>query len=206
MASELAVGEGANLAWWRDHAGFVRQIEEGAFLRDPSIRRLVPFELDRNPDLRETFDRVEDLLAYEAPADGPFGSFRLVATFPWPLDVGEPAVLCLDGPRGPEASEHRIGSIGLCLYFPGDRPERRWKTSDRLDRLFYLGRRHLFGEFVWREEGQWPFAEAPHGNAALPASPAPHLLLPPPHLPRRNELCPCGSKKKFKKCHGGVRV
>jgi hypothetical protein len=170
---------------------------------DPTITRLVGDEVDRNLDLRRIAEvlRVEpeDLLTYRAPADGPFGRYRLATVFLFPPDVGDPAVLCLDGPRGPQSSEHRNGSAELCLYYEDDPPERRWTEELGLLRLFDLARRHVMAEYIWRETGRWPTEEAPHGRSE-PVPSDPSLALAPLRRPGRNALCPCGSGLKAKRC------
>jgi hypothetical protein len=177
---------------------------EGSSLReDPTIVRLTADEIEANADLRSyiTADITPaDVLAYRAFADGPFGRYRVAALFLVPPERVDPCVLCLDGPRGMEASEHRNGSVELCLYFKDDPPERRWRPRDGLLRLFDLARRHLVGEYLWRKDGVWPIEEAPHGNAATPAPAEPPLQLAPVRRPGRNEPCSCGSGRKAKKC------
>jgi hypothetical protein len=58
--------------------------------------------------------------------------------------------------------------LELCLYFPSDPPERRWKLSDGLGRLFDLARMHIWCEHIWRNNGRraadWPTPQAPHGT------------------------------------------
>jgi hypothetical protein len=165
--------------------------------------RLEDDEIDRHHDLHrfvEVLDvEPEDLLVYQALADGPFGRYRLAAVFPVPPDVRDPQVLCLDGPRGVWASKHRNGGPVLCLYYKDDPSERRWGEPDGLVRLFDLARQHVVAEHIWRKMGRWPIEEAPHGETA-PAPPDPSLALPPLRQPRRNDQCPCGSGCKSKQC------
>lgn len=177
---------------------------EGTSLKlDHTIVRLEDDEIYRNQDLRrlvETLDiEPEDLLVYRALADGPYGRYRLAAVFFVPLDVGDPRVLCLDGPRGMEASEHRNGEAALCLYYKDDPPERRWRERDGIVRLFDLARQHVAAEYIWRKTGTWPIDEAPHGETES-ASPDSLLALPALRSPRRNDPCPCGSDRKAKRC------
>ena len=179
-------------------------LEHPSFELDPTITRLDDDEVDRNPDLRRVVEGLdvepEDLLVYRAPADGPFGRYRLAAVFPLPPDVRQPIVLCLDGPRGRGSSKHRNGPAELCLYYEDDPPERRWTEGLGLIRLFDLARQHVTSEHVWRETGRWPTEEAPHGRSE-PASPDPSLALPPLRKkPGRNAPCPCGSGTKAKRC------
>lgn len=189
--------------WWEKRPDQLRLLEELSLPQDRTIRRLDPDEIERNRDLRAFIESIgvhaEDVLAYLAPADGPFGRYRLVAMFVLPPKDDLPIVFCLDGPRGPAASEHRIGETRLCLFYKDDPPERRWKAEDGLLRLFDLARRHVTGEYIWRTTGRWPVEEAPHGETA-PVPRDPSLALPPLHRPGRNEPCTCGSGRKAKRC------
>lgn len=146
----------------------------------------------------------EDVLAYEALAEGRFGMYRLLAVFPVMPSASDPRtnprVLCLDGPRGLGASEHRNSDIELCLWFKSDPVERRWTLDQGLRRLFAVARQHLACEHYVRTTGNpWPIDEAPHGETE-PADPTPELALAPPRRPGRNDECPCGSGRKSKKC------
>jgi hypothetical protein len=170
---------------------------------DPTIARLEGDEVDRNPDLRRFAEGLrvepEDLLAYLAPVDGPFGRYRLAAVFPLAPDAVEPTVMCLDGPRGIWSSKHRNGPTELCLYYEDDPPERRWTERLGILRLFDLARRHVAAEHVWRKTRRWPTEEAPHGRHE-PVPPDPSLALKPLRKPGRNVPCPCGSGEKSKRC------
>jgi hypothetical protein len=189
--------------WWERMPARVAGIEGSSLREDRTIRRLGSDEIQRNPDLRSFAHANEvepgDLLVYAAHAEGRFGRLRLAAVFLAPSDIGPPHVLCLDGPRGKEASEHRMGEVELCLYFKDDPPERRWTHRDGLVRLFDLARRHVTGEYIWRTLGSWPIEEAPHGETD-PAPSDTSLALPQVRKPGRNELCPCGSNRKAKRC------
>lgn len=202
MAEELNSVRRAVL-WWVTSPRAVADLEGSSLSEDPTISRLTADEIEANVDLRSyiTADiSPADVLGYRALADGPFGRYRLAALFLLPPDRMDPRVLCLDGPRGVDASEHRNGPTELCLYFKDDPHERRWRPRDGLLRLFDLARRHLVGEFLWRNGEKWPFEEAPHGNAATPAARDPTLELSPLPRPGRNELCSCGSGRKAKRC------
>jgi hypothetical protein len=189
--------------WWEQLPERVRALEGASLREDRTIRRLAAEEIDRNLDLRAFVEHLGigpgDLLAYMAYAEGRFGRYRLVALFPLPPDVCDPVVLCLDGPRGGAASEHRIEELQLCLYYKDDPNERRWTPRDGLRRLFDLARRHVTGEYIWRATGKWPVEEAPHGETE-PAPSDPSLALPPVRRPGRNEPCTCGSGRKSKRC------
>jgi hypothetical protein len=191
------------LRWWVNSPRAVAALEGSSLREDPTISRITADEVEANADLRSyitTDVTPADFLAYRALADGPFGRYRVAALFLLPPERVDPRVLCLDGPRGMEASEHRNGPVELCLYFKDDPPERRWRARDGLLRLFDLARRHLVGEYLWREERTWPIEEAPHGDAAMPAPPDPVLELAPLVRPGRNQPCSCGSGRKAKRC------
>ncbi len=189
--------------WWEVQKARLATLEHPSLELDPTITRIDSDEVDRNPDLRRVVEGLdvepEDLLVYRAPADGPFGRYRLAAVFPLPPDAKEPAVLCLDGPRGLGSSKHRNGPAELCLYYEDDPPERRWTEGLGLLRLFDLARRHVTAEYVWRETGRWPTEEAPHGRPE-PAPPDPSLALRPLRMLRLKTPCPCGSGTKAKRC------
>lgn len=189
--------------WWEVQPERVTELEGPSFGLDPTLRRLRGGETRRNQELYDLCRRLgveaEDLLAYEALADGPFGRYRVVAVFPLPPDKMDPIVLCLDGPHGQQASRHRNGEIVLCLYYKDDPPERRWTEDHRLIRLFGLARQHLACEHIFRKTGNWPIEEAPHGETT-PAPSDSSKALPTLRWPRRNGACPCGSGRKAKRC------
>lgn len=64
-------------------------------------------------------------------------------------------------------SKHRNADDSLCLYYPQDPPERRWRSELGLDVLLELVADHLFAELYWRQTGgrrggKWVLNEAPH--------------------------------------------
>ncbi|AMM34783.1 hypothetical protein SA2016_4131 (plasmid) [Sinomonas atrocyanea] len=66
------------------------------------------------------------------------------------------------------ASPHRMPDGSLCLFYPGDPPERRWTAEAGLLALLDLAGDHLFFETYWRHSGghrggRWLAPEAPHG-------------------------------------------
>jgi hypothetical protein len=63
---------------------------------------------------------------------------------------------------GPTDSPHRYGRTRLCIWRPGDPPERTWVAGDGLVELIAQIRIHLFKEAYWRETGEWLGPEAPH--------------------------------------------
>jgi hypothetical protein len=189
--------------WWEWSPRRLETLEGASLREDRTITRLGGDEIERNPHLRGFVEAAGiepgDLLVYEAAADGAFGRFRLAAIFLFPPDIDDPRVYCLDGPLGGDASTHRNGEVELCLWYKDDPDERRWKSEDRLLRLFDLARRHVTGEHIWRMTGCWPIEEAPHGETE-PAPPDPSLALPALRKPGRNEPCSCGSGRKAKRC------
>jgi len=72
---------------------------------------------------------------------------------------------------GPEDSPHRFGPQGkdprraLCVWYPDDPAERKWVPQDGLLSLIEMVRIHLFKEAYYREKGDWPGEEAPHGRS-----------------------------------------
>ncbi len=192
-----------HIRWWEWLPARRLALEGVSLQADRTIRRLSGAEIDRNRDLRALVDRLsvepDDLLVYLAHAEGRFGRYRLAVICPYPPDILMPRVFCLDGPRGTDASEHRNSEVELCLFYKDDPTERRWTPDDGLGRLFDLARRHVTGEYIYRETGSWPFEEAPHGET----EPAPRdmsLALERVRKPGRNEPCPCGSGRKSKRC------
>jgi hypothetical protein len=156
--------------WWERRPARREALEGVGLLEDRTITRLSPEGIDGNLDLRATSSALgvepRDLLTYLAYAEGGFGRYRLAAIFPLPPDAMEPLVLCLDGPRGLAASEHRFDDVRLCLYFKNDPPERRWKPEDGVRRLFDLARRHVTGEYLARELPRGKFRWAVSGFRA----------------------------------------
>lgn len=81
------------------------------------------------------------------------------------------------------SSKHRNPDGSLCLYFPRDPEERRWRHTTGLAVLFEIVRKHLVLEDRWRAtggagdergrgEGVWLGDEAPHGFPARAESAA----------------------------------
>lgn len=84
-----------------------------------------------------------------------------------PLDSNQPPRVYADGPEGIEDSPHRYmdaqgGRKQLCLWYPHDPPERRWRPEDGLLALLGLARIHLTKEGIYRRTGEWPGEEVPH--------------------------------------------
>ncbi len=69
--------------------------------------------------------------------------------------------------RGAE-SPHRMPDRSLCLFYPGDPPDRRWTANLGLLAILDLAADHLYFETFWRHtggarRGKWLGPEAPHG-------------------------------------------
>lgn len=76
---------------------------------------------------------------------------------------------------GPTDSPHRYAERGramLCLWKPGDPPDRRWTVEDGLLALFGIAAHHLFKEHWWREHDEWLGEEAPHDDDICEPVPA----------------------------------
>ena len=67
---------------------------------------------------------------------------------------------------GPQKSPHRYSDGSLCMWYPYDPTDRRWVFEDGLVALVGLVMAHLFREAWWREKGEWPGEEVPHGPQA----------------------------------------
>ena len=174
----------------------VAELEGSSLREDPTIKRLSRTRSRRTQTCARTSarrSRRRTCSPIGRSLTAPSVATALPLSSCSPPDRAEPRVLCLDGPRGLDASEHRNGPAELCLYFKDDPPERRWRPRDGLLRLFDLARQHLVGEYLFRQNGAWPFEEAPHGNAATPVARDPTLELPPLRRPGRNDPCSCGS-------------
>jgi hypothetical protein len=177
--------------WWEVAPALVEELEGHAFEDDPPLRRLSANEIAGCRDLvaHALLRRVDprDMLVYQTFADGPFGRYRMAAILVRPPQY-DPSVLCLDGPRGENASPHRNGELELCLYFPDDPRARRWTSGKGLAALLALGRQHLYAEDLWRHGEGWVLDEAPHGETSAV------------RVPGRNDPCTCGSGVKSKRC------
>lgn len=70
---------------------------------------------------------------------------------------------------GSEDSPHRFSSGGgrrrrLCLWFPGDSPDRKWAPGQGLLALLGMVIIHLFKEAWYAENGTWIGEEYPHSE------------------------------------------
>jgi hypothetical protein len=171
--------ERRKLRWWSGRLTDVFRLEHPSCEVDPTITRLRPFEIERQPWLRPLYERAGgyawDLLAWETQTTGRFGILRLIAAFPAPPDQ-RPRVFCPDGPPAPD---HRYDAFELCLYYPDDPPERCWTLDQGLLGLFDMGSAHVAAEDLRRvDDRPWAIDEAPHGYTA-PAVADPSLRLAP---------------------------
>lgn len=74
-------------------------------------------------------------------------------------------IVLADGPDdSPHRYIYRTTRSRLCLWFPGDPPERRWVPEDGLLHLFGIATTHLIKEAWWRETGKWVGEEYPHDD------------------------------------------
>lgn len=97
----------------------------------------------------------------------PHGCSKRTLWIDIPLDSNQPPRVYADGPDGIEDSPHRYmdpcgGRKWLCLWYPGDPPERQWKPEHGLLALLGLARIHLTKEGIYRRTGEWPGEEVPH--------------------------------------------
>lgn len=90
-----------------------------------------------------------------------------------PLEDGSEPLVYADGPSD---SPHRYpvpgrGRIRLCMWYPNDPPDRRWRPDDGLLALLGHVRVHLIREGYYREdmaangEAVWLGPEAPHDRS-----------------------------------------
>lgn len=88
-------------------------------------------------------------------------------------DLPEQTVTIVFGPRapdvphvysdGPAISPHRFSDGALCMWYPGDPAKARWVQADGPPSLLGHIVAHLLREEWWRQTGEWPGQEAPHG-------------------------------------------
>ena len=87
-----------------------------------------------------------------------------------PFSNREPLVLV----DGPTLSPHRYyvdgrGFVRLCIWYPKDPSDKKWRQDDGLLALFGLTLTHLIREGYYREDiakygiAEWLGPEAPHG-------------------------------------------
>lgn len=66
---------------------------------------------------------------------------------------------------GPTDSPHRYADGTLCMWYPGDPPERRWRLADGAAALVANIAAHLVREEWYRTTGEWLGEEVWHGRA-----------------------------------------
>jgi hypothetical protein len=88
--------------------------------------------------------------AYAGPLDGTRRRWK--HRYPSPLESG-----------GMSGALRMLGQ--LCLWYPWDPIEERWKADDGFVAFLEIAHRHLLAEECWRRSGflVWPGREAPHG-------------------------------------------
>lgn len=126
-------------------------------------RRFEKGARQRFPDLRSSRTPDGNRITYSVAVPVPHYETRQV-TITFTSGRTAPAVLA----DGPTASPHRYHAYNgeLCMWYPGDPVERRWIHADGLDVLLDYIADHLFQEAWWRETGEWPGEEAPHGASS----------------------------------------
>lgn len=100
------------------------------------------------------------ILAMDVPG---YGHRRVQIEFLHKL--GQNPAVFVDGPLGQAGSPHRYperDGSRLCIWYPGDPPDRQWLPEDGLLALLGMIQEHLFKEAYWRENGVWLGEEAPH--------------------------------------------
>ena len=63
---------------------------------------------------------------------------------------------------GPDDSPHRYPGGALCMWYPYDPPEARWRHNDGPGGLLGHVAAHLIKEEWFRRTGDWPGEVAPH--------------------------------------------
>lgn len=205
----MASVDGDPATWWYERLSLIQRLERRSIAIDPSIKRLTARQMVRILVIqkRVTHDPKDAsrLLAYEGRANTLCGPIRVAVVFPccpflsaepWLDDwlrlkghrpEDEPLVFALDGPT---ESPHRFSADGkpedgggdrLCLYYPNDPFERKWRPNLGLVGLFDMARVHLDAEHISRLTGKWPIPQAPHGSAK-PARPNRKLLIQPSEI------------------------
>lgn len=66
--------------------------------------------------------------------------------------------------NGPEQSPHRYKDGSLCMWFPGDPPEARWRPVNGPSALLGHIAAHLVKEQWHRRTGEWPGDHVGHGD------------------------------------------
>lgn len=70
---------------------------------------------------------------------------------------------------GPTDSPHRYEDGSLCMWYPPDPAELRWRRADGGPELVGCIGLHLLREQWGRDTGEWVGPEAPHGVRSQPS-------------------------------------
>ena len=143
-------------------------------------------------------------------------SISVRVEFPSDYPQGEPRIFEVAG-RFPHVSDRHFFADGqCCLWLP---PESRWKSNkpDGLCRILEEVAVFFDQQLVYEAEGLdvWPGGQRSHGEEGyleyvqdvlggdqqLVAAFVPILAGPKKGYAQSNDLCPCGSKRKYKRCH-----
>ncbi len=65
---------------------------------------------------------------------------------------------------------HTFGDNRLCMWYPPDPDDRKWRKEDGLLKLIDTAVMHLFEELYYKETGEWLGEEAPHDVPKTEAS------------------------------------
>lgn len=138
-----------------------------SWMADPPRRARIEASARRAfPELhyRRCQARTGPVHTYQVTLDVPGCESRRVSVEFWHPYFESPRIFA-DGPVGPGGSPHRFSERGwtrLCIWYPGDPPDRVWGPNDGLLALFGMISEHLLKEAWWRETGEWIGEEAPH--------------------------------------------
>jgi hypothetical protein len=126
------------------------------------LASLYTFERDARRELgalHRSDARRPRRLVYELVVDVPVHDDRRRVRIEFPAAGAVVPSVFVDGP---DDSPHRYADGSLCMYHPGDPPERRWMPNDGLAALVDCIRTHLFQEAEARARRGWPGDEASH--------------------------------------------
>jgi uncharacterized protein len=171
-------------------AVLARQLDPQALVEDPDVLRLGPLMLElTDEDRQRLVDEghvAEDEIAFLEQTGEVWAHGFIDATRAFPADWPEPD---MDSDEGQQYDQGLMRIIVLTMGEEDDLPE----VLEDLYPGESLSRDELIQEACYAAQDlrlYW-LDHAPR--------PAPRRADP---LPGRNDLCPCGSGKKFKKCHG----
>ena len=191
-------------AWFERSDGCVLRAEE-ALVKElyPSLR----FRLDADAgkmNLEGDFVLQTDC--------GVSTSIAIRVEFPRDYPDSEPVAFDVAGRFPASVDRHIIKNGQFCLWLPPCSP---WDKNDPNRLVRFLDEVTVFLErqMIFDVTGVWPGDQYKHGTdgyeefmlARLNGNPSHFASLFPVILgrirPGRNELCPCGSRKKYKRCH-----